>query len=61
MATKDRLYSAGDVIGGVYRVIRVMEGGLGVVYAVEHSEPPRDCRRPFGLSHAAMAVNSIMA
>jgi outer membrane immunogenic protein len=25
------------------------------------SEPPRVCRRPFGLSHAAMAVGSIMA
>ncbi|MFN3314694.1 MAG: transposase [Hyphomonas sp.] len=24
-------------------------------------EPPRDCRRPFGLSYAAMAVSSSMA
>lgn len=26
-----------------------------------HSEPPRDCRRPFGLSYAAMGVSSSMA
>ena len=25
------------------------------------TEPPRDCRRPFGLSYAAMAVSSSMA
>ncbi len=41
MATKDRIYSAGDVIGGIYRVNRVMEGGLGVVYAVEDNDENR--------------------
>lgn len=25
------------------------------------SEPPRDCRRPFGLNYAAMGVSSSMA
>jgi len=28
---------------------------------VERSEPPRDCRRPFGLSYAAMGASSSMA
>ncbi len=31
------------------------------VLSVAKSEPPRDCRRPFGLSYAAMAVSSSMA
>lgn len=34
----DRVYRAGDVIGGEWRVLRAMEGGLGLVYAVEHRE-----------------------
>ncbi len=29
--------------------------------AVRRSEPPRDCRRPFGLNYAAMGVSSSMA
>jgi len=37
-AQPDRVYRAGDVIGGEWRVVRAMEGGLGVVYAVEHRE-----------------------
>ena len=34
----DRVYRAGDFIGGEWRVLRAMEGGLGLVYAVEHRE-----------------------
>src|SRR5262245_58410033 len=34
----DRIYKAGDVIGGEWLVRRVMEGGLGIVYVVEHRE-----------------------
>lgn len=34
----DRVYKPGDVIGGEWRVLRAMEGGLGLVYAVEHRE-----------------------
>jgi serine/threonine protein kinase len=33
-----RLYRAGDIIAGDFIVRRVMEGGLGIVYAVEHHE-----------------------
>jgi serine/threonine protein kinase len=33
-----QIYKAGDVIGGDFLVRRVMEGGLGVVYVVEHRE-----------------------
>jgi hypothetical protein len=33
-----QIYRAGDVIGGDWLVRRVMEGGLGVVYVVEHRE-----------------------
>lgn len=35
---RDRTYRAGDVIGGEWRVLRAMEGGLGLVYAVEQRE-----------------------
>ena len=35
-------------------------GGVEGTYK-EYLEPPRDCRRPFGLSYAAMAVSSSMA
>jgi hypothetical protein len=31
------------------------------LFSFPYSEPPRDCRRPFGLSYAAMAVSSSMA
>lgn len=34
----DRVYRPGDFIGGEWRVLRAMEGGLGLVYAVEHRE-----------------------
>lgn len=34
----DRVYKPGDVIGGEWHVLRTMEGGLGLVYAVEHRE-----------------------
>jgi serine/threonine protein kinase len=34
----DRVYRAGDVIGGEFQVLKVMEGGLGVVYMVERRE-----------------------
>ena len=34
----DHVYRPGDIIGGEWRVRRVMEGGLGLVYAVEHRE-----------------------
>ena len=37
----DRVYKVGDVIGGEWLVRRVMEGGLGIVYAVEHREEAR--------------------
>jgi hypothetical protein len=32
-----RKYKAGDTIAGIYRVLHVFEGGLGVVYVVEHT------------------------
>jgi serine/threonine protein kinase len=32
-----RRYSVGDTIAGAYRVLHVFEGGLGVVYVVEHT------------------------
>ena len=35
--------------------------GVEVVVKHEKHEPPRVCRRPFGLSHAAMAGCSSMA
>jgi tetratricopeptide (TPR) repeat protein len=35
---EDRIYRAGDRIGGDWLVCRVMEGGLGVVYAVQNRE-----------------------
>jgi hypothetical protein len=36
----DRVYKSGDLIGGEWRVLRTMEGGLGLVYAVcSPSEP----------------------
>ena len=28
---------------------------------IDEIEPPRDCRRPFGLSYAAMETSSSMA
>jgi len=31
------------------------------VKAIKPFEPPRDCRRPFGLSYAAMETSSSMA
>jgi serine/threonine protein kinase len=34
----DRVYCVGDVIGGDWLVRKVIEGGLGVVYVVEHRE-----------------------
>lgn len=34
----DRVYRVGDVIAGEWRVLKVMEGGLGIVYMVEHRE-----------------------
>lgn len=37
-AQLDRVYRQGDIIGGEWRVLRAMEGGLGLVYAVEHRE-----------------------
>src|SRR5947209_11428948 len=36
-----RKYKAGDTIAGVYRVLHVFEGGLGVVYVVEHTTGDR--------------------
>lgn len=39
----DRIYKSGDVIGGEWRVLRTMEGGLGLVYAVEHRESGDRC------------------
>jgi hypothetical protein len=32
-----------------------------VLSHVDADEPPRDCRRPFGLSYAAMGTSSSMA
>jgi type VI protein secretion system component Hcp len=39
-------------------VTSVSTGGSG---GDDRTEPPRICRRPFGLSHAAMAGSSSMA
>jgi eukaryotic-like serine/threonine-protein kinase len=36
-----RKYKAGDTIAGAYRVLHVFEGGLGVVYVVEHTTGDR--------------------
>jgi serine/threonine-protein kinase len=36
-----RKYRAGDTIAGVYHVLHVFEGGLGIVYAVEHASGDR--------------------
>lgn len=47
----DQLKGATDENGKMFRRIRDFWWG----------EPPRDCRRHFGLSHAAMADCSIMA
>jgi serine/threonine protein kinase len=38
VAVTDRLYPIGDKIAGDFNIRRVMEGGLGIVYAVEHHE-----------------------
>jgi serine/threonine-protein kinase len=40
-SSKPRKYRAGDTIAGVYRVLRVFEGGLGIVYVVEHTSGDR--------------------
>lgn len=37
-ARTDRIYRPGQVIAGEWRILRVVEGGLGVVYVVEHRE-----------------------
>jgi serine/threonine protein kinase len=42
-AEPNRTYHPGDVIGGEWRVLRAMEGGLGLVYAVEHRESGDRC------------------
>src|SRR5216683_1738298 len=39
--SKRRKYRAGDTIGGVYRVLHVFEGGLGIVYVVAHTSGDR--------------------
>src|SRR4051812_5837676 len=36
-SSSSRRYRAGDTIAGAYRVLHVFEGGLGVVYVVEHT------------------------
>ena len=36
-----RKYKAGDTIAGAYRVLDVFEGGMGVVYVVEHTTGDR--------------------
>lgn len=36
-----RRYGAGDTIAGAYRVLQLFEGGLGVVYVVEHTTGDR--------------------
>lgn len=36
-----RRYRAGDTIAGVYHVLHVFEGGLGIVYVVEHTSGDR--------------------
>ena len=41
--TRLETYKTGDVIGGEWRVLRAMEGGLGLVYAVEHCEAGGRC------------------
>lgn len=35
---RDRVYHVGDVIGGDVRVLKVLEGGLGIVYIAERLE-----------------------
>jgi serine/threonine protein kinase len=39
--SKQRKYRVGDTIAGAYRVLHVFEGGLGVVYLVEHTTGDR--------------------
>jgi hypothetical protein len=43
---------------GHQNAIGILQIKLRLIFAYE---PPRDCRRPFGLSYAAMAGSSSMA
>ena len=42
-------------------VLEALRRGGGTMAQFSHAEPPRVCRRPFRLSHAAMAGSSSMA
>ena len=43
-------------------LVRYEDPAPGVARIVlARAEPPRDCRRPFGLSYAAMGASSSMA
>ena len=42
-AEPNRTYHPGDVIGGEWRVLRAVEGGLELVYAVEHRKSGDRC------------------
>ncbi len=39
--SKPRKYRSGDTIAGVYHVLHLFEGGLGIVYVVEHTSGDR--------------------
>jgi serine/threonine protein kinase len=55
VAVPDRVYKVGDVIAGDFQVRRVMEGGLGTVYLVEHHEGGRCVLKvPKGQSDSAV-------
>lgn len=65
LATPFALASGVGVARRLERVIRAFPRTLDDCFPgrdwKEQEVPPRVCRRPFGLSHAAMAGSSIMA
>jgi hypothetical protein len=62
-ARKPQLGFFGSIHKGLSGVDRFFSGLSGSfdTSEVARSEPPRDCRRPFGLNYAAMGVSSSMA
>jgi serine/threonine protein kinase len=54
----DRIYRVGDLIGGDYRVLKVLEGGMGTVYIVRRGEaPPVVLKAPKGQSNPMVREN----
>lgn len=41
--------------------VRLIDLSAAIEFTKKGIEPPRDCRRPFGLSYAAMGASSSMA